>query len=141
MTAIALLHRDTIIERLQHGERVSSIAASLGVTGPAITQQLSNDPDYKAAREAGMELMLDQAEEAIDSANDQLSLARARDSWRAKSWRASVEHAHRWGQVRPQAAPVAVQVNIGTIERRIVRADQIDRPQPPHLENGVEDAE
>lgn len=120
MAALAIERRSEIIERLQTGERVNEIAASFGITGPAITQYLSHDPEYQAARESGTERILDKAEDAIDRAEDPLSLARARESWKAKSWRAEREFAHRWG-ARPTTA---VQVNTSSItlvERVIVR--------------------
>ena len=107
MPALAIVHREQIIQRIAAGETRSKIAADLGISGPAISQQLANDPEYRAAREQGTEQRLDEAEEMIASSSDGLTLARARDWWRAVSWRAEREYAHRWGQ-RPSTA---VQVN------------------------------
>lgn len=138
---IAIQRKDEICARLAAGELVREIAADLGVHRMTISHVLADDPDYKLAVTEALDARLDDADAAIRDANDQLSLARAREYASMARWRAERLNPSRWGQVRPQAAPVAVQVNIGTIERRIVRADQIDRPQPPHLANGVEDAE
>lgn len=143
---IALANRDLILQRLASGDLVHQIAQDLGCNRKTITRTLKDDPEYQEAITEALDSRLERVETELDELYDQddVPLARVslmRERLSQARWRAERLNPSRWGQVRPQAAPVAVQVNIGTIERRIVRADQIDRPQPPHLENGVEDAE
>ena len=60
MTAIAVLHREHIIERVARGEYLASIALSLGLAGKgqAISNALASDPDYTAAKEFGLEAQM-----------------------------------------------------------------------------------
>jgi len=103
MTALALQKREDIIERLREGEFVNDIAADLGVSGPAITQNLSKDPEYIAARLEGAEKRMQEDYKGIRNSADALSLARAREGFKASSWFAEREFPDRWGGVRQQS--------------------------------------
>ena len=96
--AVAVTQRSEIIQRLNAGEFISDIARSFSVTPSALIQQLSGDPEYKAAREAGAEVRLTGHYSGIGLANDVLSLARAREGFKAASWFAEREFPERWGQ-------------------------------------------
>ena len=97
MTALALQRKDDILQSLERGELMKNIAANLGITPGAISHALANDPSYQAARESGIGTQLDTWQERLESAEDQFNLARAREVFKAVSWRASVEMPHRWG--------------------------------------------
>ena len=88
MTSLAILHKEEILNRVSQGERLSSIAISLGISKQAISSQLTNDPDYQAAYQSFHDARLDNAEGLLESATDQLDIARARELWKAYSWRA-----------------------------------------------------
>ena len=88
MTALAIIHKEEILNRVSQGERLSSIAISLGISKQAISSQLTNDPDYQAAYQSFHDARLDNAEGLLESAVDQIDVARARELWKAYSWRA-----------------------------------------------------
>ena len=88
MTALAIIHKEEILNRVSQGERLSSIAISLGISKQAISSQLTNDPDYQAAYQSFHDARLDNAEGLLESAIDQIDIARARELWKAYSWRA-----------------------------------------------------
>lgn len=95
--AVAVLHRDTIIEKVAQGVRVSTLAQALGVSHQAISKYLKQDPDYLEALEAGLEARLDQAEISIEEAADNVAVARARARHQAATWRCEREANGRWG--------------------------------------------
>ena len=97
MAAIALQHREEILQSLASGKRLSHSAEQYRVTPQAISRALKDDPDYQAALETGHAVRLDAAEEMIEGAALPVDVARAGTLWRAVSWRASVEASHRWG--------------------------------------------
>ena len=78
MTAIALQHRDTILERIRSGEITRSIGASLGVSGQAIRKALGGDPEYLDAQRDQAESMVEDAKEAVWESDEQVAIARAR---------------------------------------------------------------
>ena len=88
MTALAIIHKDSIISQISQGVRLSTIAQTLGITKQAISAQLGNDPDYQAAYQSFHDARLDNAEGLLESAIDQIDIARARELWKAYSWRA-----------------------------------------------------
>lgn len=111
MTAIAIQRREEIIQQVAQGRLLKQVAADLGITHAAISQQLAQDPEYRAAREIGAEARLENEYENIQAASDSLTLARARETFRAASWFAEREFPARWG-AKQEAPQVAVQVNI-----------------------------
>ncbi len=103
------LDLDAIIARIASGELMSTIARELGVTPQALSARLQQrNQDYLAARESMHEARLDQAETWCEGSADALELARARDVWRARSWRASVEVPARWGDKRYLSVDITV---------------------------------
>lgn len=99
MTAIAIQHREEILQDLAQGKRLYEIAPKLGISSPnSISKVLKDDPAYRDAIESGWERKLDTVEQKIESAVDQVDVSRARALWSAYSWRAGVEVPHRWGQ-------------------------------------------
>ena len=96
MTALAILRKDDILQSLERGELMKNIAASLGITPGAISHALANDPRYQAARESGMATQLDNWQDKLENAEDAFNLARAREAFRAVSWRAEREYGGKW---------------------------------------------
>lgn len=94
---LANIDTDEIIERIANGAIPARIAQELGVTKAAIYYQISDHPLYRKARQSGMATRLDEAEISIMDSRDQLSLSRARETFRATAWRAEREHPSVWG--------------------------------------------
>ena len=113
--AVAVTQRSEIIQRLNAGEFISDIARSFSVTPSALIQQLSGDPEYKAAREAGAEVRLTGHYSGIGQANDVLSLARAREGFKAASWFAEREFPERWG-----SKAINVTVNTTNVDQAVI---------------------
>ena len=107
MSAIAVQHKADIIKRLSTGEHLKSIADDLGISVPAISQQLAKDEDYRAAREQSLEARLDQREDEVEASTDMLNLARARELLSHARWRCEREAPHRWGK----DSSVNIQIN------------------------------
>lgn len=97
MTAIAIIHRLEIIEQVAQGKLLKQIAAKYGISANAISKVLKDDPDYLAVKEAYHSTRLDDAEEMIEGALDQVDVARARAVWTSRSWRAEREMSSIWG--------------------------------------------
>ena len=112
MTSIAILHRESIIEQLAAGKRLSDVVAALGVSPQAISAVLRTDPEYRAAIEAGFAVRLDQSEQAIEDSVDQLDVARARARFQSVAWRAERECPGTWGQRSAVAIDAALTVHV-----------------------------
>lgn len=113
MTAIALLNRDAIIEQLATGKRLSDIIPALGLASPnSISHALKADPEYRAAIESGFACRLDQAEDSIEKASDQLDVARARARFQSVAWRAERECPATWGQRSTVAVDAILTVHV-----------------------------
>lgn len=129
-TAIAIIHRDEIIEQVSHGRMLRSIAKSLGIAAPSISKQLSDDPEYRQAREIGAELRLELAYlrmdecaegEVVEEDGERIrietkgNLARAREAaFKAAAWFAEREFPARWGSKQ--------QVSVTTLDLNAVLA-------------------
>jgi predicted transcriptional regulator len=88
MTSLAVINKETILDQIRAGVRLSKIAADLGISKQAINNQLGSDPEYQAAYQAFHDARLDAAEQALESASEQIDIVRAREVWKAYSWRA-----------------------------------------------------
>lgn len=131
------------LHRIANGEYQKDIAAEYGVSPPALHYKLKEYSEaHQQAREIGIERRLEDAEQAIDKAEDALNLARAREKFRAVSWRAEREFPHRWSarQIVEQNVRVSVdstlQSSAGALLER-VRGRIIDQStaQTPQLIN------
>lgn len=98
MTSIVLANRDSIIQRLERGDRLTDIAKDLGLTShAAISMRLSKDPEYQAARIASLASRLDQRESEMEAAQDFVTVARTRELLSHARWRAEREAPQVWG--------------------------------------------
>lgn len=97
MTAVAVLQRDSIIEQLSRGLRLSDIAPALQVSPNAISKALKTDPEYRDAIAAGFHCRLDKAEEDMENAQEQVDVARTRARFQSVAWRAERECPEIWG--------------------------------------------
>lgn len=107
VNALANVDDDIILGRLAAGELASHIAVELGVHKSAIYHRYEDRADYKQAREYGMQVRVEEADSAIATAPDVFTLSRARECFRAVSWRAEREFPHRWGQKQQVLVGVA----------------------------------
>lgn len=106
-TALAIIHKDDILQRLSNGEQLVSIARSMSITPAAISQQLADDPAYQAAREDCLDARMIMREGMVEDAPDMLNLARAKELLRHSEFRASTEAPKRWGKTNTDA-PVQI---------------------------------
>ena len=110
--AHAGLEIEPLIAKLENGAFLRDLARDTGIDKRRLSEILRKHPDYALAKECAIETQLDEAEERLgDSASD---IARAREQWRAATWRAERECPARWGQVNkltgPDGGPIQVQV-------------------------------
>ncbi len=99
MTAVAILHRDQIIEQVAKGHRLTDVIRNLGLTvsPQALSKVLTSDQDYAAAVHIGTVARLDDAERDIKDSAEQVDVSRASAYHRAISWRAEREVPDRYG--------------------------------------------
>lgn len=96
MTALAIQHRETILEQLASGRLLKQIAKDLGVSKQAIQAPLANDPEYKAALEAQADALIQDAMVETWEAREALDIARAREMRTAAFRYAESVDAKRW---------------------------------------------
>ncbi len=99
-TMLAQITPDQLVERVANGESPIKIADELGVTRAAVYRHLVAHPEYQKARKLSIGIRLDQAENTLISAPDQLSVSRGREVFRAVAWRAEREHPEAWGNAQ-----------------------------------------
>lgn len=113
MTSIAVLNKKMILERIAKGDKLVDIGRSLGISQPAISKEIANDPEFKAARETGALARIEHWEKEIEDVcpgTEQVMLARAREMLSHARWRAEREFPERWGGQKLQ-----VNVNLGSL--------------------------
>ena len=120
---VAIVHRAEIIERARSGVMIKDIAAGYQISGEAISQVLSGDPDYVRAREQGIAARLETHYGEMCAADDMLSLARARECHKATAWSAEREF-DRWRQ------RVAVETTVKQAPTFVVVIAQAPTPAP-----------
>ena len=101
MTAIAVTHRDTILERISRGDKIADIAKDYGVSQPAISKALLDDPEWMEARKSGALSRIERWEKEIESIGpdtNQVMLGRAKEMLSHARWRAEREFPSHWGQ-------------------------------------------
>ena len=79
MTAVAILHRDEIIQRIREGAILREIAADLGIAKQSISAVLKDDPEYQAAHIDQVESMIEHAKVETWAAREPHDIARARE--------------------------------------------------------------
>ena len=78
MTAIAIRHKDEIIHRMSKGEPITAIAKDLGYAShQGIIERLGQDPDYQAALRSGIVGKIENREQQLESADDNVAVTRA----------------------------------------------------------------
>lgn len=99
MGSVVLANRDSVIERIGKGERLIDIANSLGLKSPAaIYNALGQTPEYLAARQMALDVRMEIRESQLESAEDSVSVNRAKELLSHARWRAEREHPSKWGQ-------------------------------------------
>ncbi len=106
-TPTAILHKDAIVARLAMGERLSDVAASLGVAASSVSAAINQDPEYQAALRLGAEHHMNRREAELEQASDGLTIQRSRELLAHARWRLERLHPAMWG-LMPRTA---VQVN------------------------------
>lgn len=101
MTAIAVVHKTEILERISKGEKIADIAKDFGISQPAISKALLDDPEWIEARKAGALSRIERWEkeiEEIGADSNSVMLGRAREMLSHARWRAEREFPQTWGQ-------------------------------------------
>ena len=117
MTALAIIHKADIIEKVAQGVKLKVIAKDYGISAPALSQQLTNDPDYKQARIMGLSQRLDDRETEVEEASDMLNLARSKELLSHARWRCETEGRDVWSKQQP-----AININLGN-SQSVIDAD------------------
>jgi len=107
---------DDLIAQIANGALLRDLEPETGVTRQRLSQILRDHPGYAQAKRCQLEARLDRAEAGMDAAPDGLSLARAREQFRAAAWRAERECPELWGQ------HTQVTVSQGDLGERLRRA-------------------
>lgn len=121
--SLVLANRESIIQQVAEGKRLTEIASALGLTHSAISKQLASDPEYQEAKILHHATRLDKSEGLLEDAQDQFTLARAREIHKAYSWRASVECSRIWGNqssIATSFGQAGITINIGTVDSGVV---------------------
>lgn len=120
--SLVLANRQSILDQMAEGRKITEIAKDMGLTHAAISMQLANDPDYQAAKVIHHATRLDRAESELELSQDSFTLARARELHRAYSWRASVECSRIWGtqqQANATFGTGGITINIGDVSQDV----------------------
>lgn len=101
MTALALQPgiREYILAQVADGVRLVDICQALGLkgVGQSISDALASDPEYQAAREAGLEARMDLRERELETCQSLPDVSRAKELLSHARWRAEREAPRRWG--------------------------------------------
>ena len=116
MTAVAILHREEIIEQVATGAYLRDIAKKFGTSPGRISDNLKADPQYLQAREVALEIRLEDREQALETAPPLMAeISRATALLRQANWRCEREAPHRWGakqEITHHGGAPALQITI-----------------------------
>lgn len=105
---IAQQRKQEVLQMLAEGALTKHIAQHLGITREALSRAMASDPDYQAAMREALDARMEQREEELESAQDGITLARARELLSHARWRAERLNPNKYG-AKQQA--VAVQTD------------------------------
>lgn len=108
----AITHKQSILEQVAKGTRISDIAQIYGVSAVAITQPLQDDPEYKAAVLSGIEAKLDKREQELECATDGISFSRSRELLSHTRWLAERLARDKYGKDTQSVAILAPVFNV-----------------------------
>lgn len=102
MTLIPLDRKELILDdakrRILDGDTLHEIAVSHGITKRTLnTWLMALGEEYQELRQVWIDNMLSEAKEAIDSADENFPLTRAREQWKAATWYAERRDRARYG--------------------------------------------
>ena len=134
-TALAPLDLGHAIDQIADGAFLRDIAAATGIDKRRLSEQLRLHPDYPSAKLCAIEVQLDDAQQAIEGAHSGLDIARAREQFRAASWRAERECPAVWGQRSTVQVDAAITVHVVRVEPPVIEGSyaQAAQPEEPEL--------
>ena len=113
-----------ILDRYEDGESVEQIAKSYQVSPQAVYAWLHRNAEeqWKSHLAAKAHYQLDQAEDELRTASDNIAVSRSRELLRAQQWRLERVLRRVWGQDSPT---VQVNINLGDVREqiRVLEAD------------------
>lgn len=135
---------DSLIDQVAKGAFLKDLEAQAGVTRQRLSQILTQHPEYKLAKKSQLESRLDEAQGELDSASDALSLARAREKFRAAAWRAERECPGEWGNRTQISGTDGQPLQINNIAITFVQAEPsrsatIEHDEQPLTSNSLID--
>lgn len=107
-----LSHKTEILSRLATGERLADIGRSLGVSAPAISKQLVDDPDYVMARQSSLDARMALREGELEAAETMIDVNKSSALLRHAMWRAEREAPSLWGQKSEVSHGVQISVTV-----------------------------
>lgn len=113
MEAVALPDSEALIDRIANGAFLRDLAKETGIDKRRLSEQLRKHPSYKAAKEAAIEVQLDDAQIALEQSREVSDITRAREMFRAAAWRAEHEFPERWGAKAGGSGGVTVVIQRG----------------------------
>ena len=99
-------------ERIMRGESTTKIAETYGIPASTLRSWLVGNPDAELARGAMLAMELMVKVEEIDTASDPLSLARAREGFKAWSWIAERRESRLYGQKQEVKVDIDMTVTV-----------------------------
>ena len=124
MTAIAIQHREQIIQRMAKGEPITAIALSLGYADHSgIVHRLDSDPEYKAALRSGIIGKIEKREGELERAQDNVTVTRSDRLLGHARWWAERLDPDRFGQ----RTHMTIETGPGDLDERIRRAMAAER--------------
>ena len=121
--ALAELDPEPLIEQIANGAYLRDIAEQTGFDKRRLSEVLRKHPGYVTAKECAVECQLDKAEKEL--ADKESDIARAREVWRAATWRAEREVPHRWGARTQVTIDQRVSVEVSLSEDAAVLLDSV----------------
>lgn len=111
--SIATQHKDEIINRIAKGEALTAIAESIGYTNhSAIINRLGEDKEYQDALRAGVIGKLEKREQALELAQDNVTVTRANHLLNHSRWWAERLDPQRFGAKQDQQSGITIHVHI-----------------------------
>ncbi len=126
-----------ILGRYEKGEGIEAIATDMGITPPAIYRYLARhaQEQWKEYQAANALHAYQQAEDELRTAQDGVSLSRARELVRSQQWKLERVLRRIYGQDAPT---VQINLNLGDVsqriqdlERELLNAKTIENPGQP----------
>lgn len=107
---------ESLIDQIANGAFLKDLSEQTGLDKRRLSEILRTHPDYPSAKQSAVEVQLDKAQKAIETAAEMSDIARAREMFRAAAWRAEREFPGRWG-IKQDSQGVSFNIVIQTYDK------------------------